>query len=488
MRKLRAVWAQSPPRLLSYLLDPVWFYALLGTYEDEPIVWDKWQVSHLRDYSRVRFREKSPQIGFSWMCAAEAVWESIMFEDVASGFISVDQREAQNKILYARKLYDGLPKFVQEWVPIVRDSMEALDFGSTARPSQLVSLPATAGMRGRNMSVYLDECDFYKDGGISAYRAAIGRISRGGGRVTGGSTCMGVDTLLDQQMQGVNTVSTVKVSIARFPYTVVENPEQMEAIMLAKETLDPEDFAEEYECVRAGSSAAPFAPEMVRAATHDNDYGVEVDVDSDRIRRLVLPDPRMPLVCGYDVGKGTGKHPSVASIHGRFPEGWMQMITHSPMKRNGDALTLPEQEAWLVEMMSRCPQMILIPDAQGVGAQIAQALVKRFGTKRVLPMIAGSKPKGLKPQDKAEMITDMKRAMEAGEFWLMQDKEQFQQFVRTRKQSGNYVQAGATRRSHFDRFWACAYAQWGIAASRSLESAYSRRGLVVIDMGGQGAA
>jgi phage FluMu gp28-like protein len=156
--------------------------------------------------------------------------------------------------------------------------------------------------------------------------------------------------------------------------------------------------------------------------------------------------------------------------------------------RNGDALNLPDQQDWLIELMVRCPNLRIIPDGQGIGAQIAQALVKQFGPKRVLIMIPGSKPKGFPPQDKAEMITDLKRALEAEELRLMPDREQATQFHRTKKRAGKFVQAGSTKRSHFDRFWATAYAQYGISSGGALESAYSRHGLRVIDMTGSTSA
>jgi phage FluMu gp28-like protein len=157
---------------------------------------------------------------------------------------------------------------------------------------------------------------------------------------------------------------------------------------------------------------------------------------------------------------------------------------HQPSKLNGSPLDLPEQHDWLTEMMVRCPNMRLVPDGQGIGSHIATALQKKFGTRRVVIMLPGSKPKGLKPQDKTEMITETKRALESEELKLMLDREQFQQFRRTKKAPGGvFVQSGATKRDHFDRFWSTCYAQYGIALSKHFDSAYRRHGLAIVSGG-----
>lgn len=489
------MWEKIQARFSGSLLDPVYFWETLGTYEDEPIVFDRWQRVHMRDFSRVRFREKAPQIGFSWTCAAEAVWEAMLFEDSMTGFISVDQREAQNKILYARKLYDGLPYALQALVPIVRDAMEAIDFGTIERPSQLLSLPATAGMRGRRMNVVLDESDFYKDGGMSAYRAGIGRITRGG-RMSVGSTCWGVDTILDRMMkgedaQGEHLDEADVVSTGRFPHVVAEKPIVLEGIEMARKTLDRDDFDEEYNCIRSSGLSDPFSSKLMRECQHTLDLApdedgtnsiIEIKPEGGMIR--VYPAEEEGKFCaGYDIAKGTGRHPSFLSLAQKIGGQWKQIALMQPKTSGKSELSLPQQLEWLIELMTRLPHLRLVPDGQGLGAHIAQELEHRFGKRRVLVMLPGSKPKGLKSQDKTEMITETRRVLEAGDLQLMPDIEQIKQFSRTKKgPGGQYVQRGSSRRDHFDRFWATCYLVYGLAAGGSLDSVYRRRGLSVVGM------
>jgi phage FluMu gp28-like protein len=129
-----------------------------------------------------------------------------------------------------------------------------------------------------------------------------------------------------------------------------------------------------------------------------------------------------------------------------------------------------------------------VPDGQGIGAHIAQALVKEFGERRVLVMIPGSKPENLPVQVPEEMVTETKRMMEDDEMLLMRDKEQIQQFRRTKRTpQGKISQGGTHKRSHYDRMWSTTYASYGIAVSRRKRSAFAG-GLIVVEMGGKRGA
>lgn len=488
-RKIRPVWNTVPSRLMERFLDPAWFWMLLGTYEDEPIVFDRWQVADLHDYSRIRFREKAPQIGMSWLRACEAVWESMLFEDAMTAFISIDQREASEKVLYARKLYEGLPKWIQRWVPYVRENVDELAWGTIARPSRVVSLPNTSALRGRKMSIVGDEADFYRDGGRDAYRVAVGRIARGG-RVTFQSTVFGEGTQIDLMMQGVteagdHDAAADPVSRARFPYPVVENPEVMESIEIARQTLDDADFLEEYECVRGAMGSDPFPAALLRSVQHDEDA---VEVHHENGIGEVLELPATPCIMGYDVGKGSGRHPSIASVFTGIDVPWRQVALHQPMMKSRP-LTLPEQHEWLRYHLRKFGNLKVVPDGQGIGAHIAQALVKEFGEKRVLVMIPGSKPDNMPVQVPEEMVTEVKRQMEDGEFEILHDKEQIKQFRRTKRTpQGKISQGGTQKRSHYDRMWSSAYAAYGIAVTRKKRSPFADHGLVVVQFGGRRGA
>jgi phage FluMu gp28-like protein len=487
-RKLRPMWREVvPPKLLHRLLDPVWFWMLLGTYEDVPIRFDPWQIVDLRDYSRVRFREKAPQIGFSWLRACEAVWEAVLCQDSLTGFVSVDQREASEKVLYALKLYDGLPEVIKAWVPITRSNVDQLDFGDPARPSRIMSIPATAALRGRRMTqVVLDEADFYKDGGMDMFRVAMGRIAHGG-RVSMGSTCFGQDTMIDKGMQQVDEEMDASmrdvmrvISRARYTSAVVENPEVLETIELARSVLDPDAFAEEYDCIRGGLGSAPFPADLIRRQTHS---GATLAVLDDN--ELVWPYPADQMAAGYDVGKT--RNPSVLSLAEKRPgEPWMQIGLVQPRNRTGGHLSLPDQHEWLRRWMTTWPQLKLCVDSVGIGAHMAQALEKEFGRRRVIQMHEGAKPvdRPNHPMTSKEMVTETKRQLEADELQLLPDREQAKQFRRVkRKPNGDYELPNVNDKrddTHYDQFKATVYLSYLLAEYGRLDSVYNHRGLTVV--------
>lgn len=462
---LRPIWmkacSRTTARSAALLHDPVTFFETFAQYEGEPIRFDPWQRAYLRDHSRFRACEKAPQIGFSWLTACEAVWDAIMHLDSTSAFVSVDMREASEKILYARKLYAELPEVFQAWVPLSKDSSDELWLGDAARPSRIMSLPSTtaAGIRGKRMSVYLDEVDFYKDGGRDAFRQALTRLTRGG-HMTMGSTCFGIDTKLDEVMQGKER----NFSRARLPWSVAEQQSVVDMITIARQELSTEDFEEEYECVRGGSGIETFSADLLRFAAHELSVSLTLD---DAISRGTAQ------MIGYDVG--ASRHPAIATLieHGA-DRVWRQTAI---VEMRG--MSLPKQQAQLEALLKEHPTLSLCIDALGIGMHIAQALEAQFGSRIVL-MKAGSRPEDMPKMDKSEMTTELKRALEAGELQIALDREQSLQLRRTRLAAGSKVeQPGSKRATHYDRFWALAYA-WYAVRNAKRESVYERRGLIVI--------
>lgn len=465
--KLRPIWKKLvPARWLPTIISPAAFWTVFGSFEDMPIELSPWEVAHMNDYSVLRARVKAPQIGFSLSCAMEAVHEALVYEDSYTVFVSVDQREAAEKVLYAKKLFDGLPPVFQSAAPIVKDAYDALWFGSTTRPARVESIPQTAALRGRRGNVVLDESDFSRDGGLGAFRIAIGRISLGG-RVTVGSTVWGSDTLLDritrESMVGEDDDLAdirTKFSTAWLPWSVVTRQDQLSRIELAESTLEDFEFAEEYECIRGGRGADTFDAELMRSRTHGDPIAVEVD------GRIVFDDE--DIMIGYDVGEV--RNPSVLSAFAHRGEEWQQVAIYLPQGEDGRVLPLPDQEQLLYELLNANRRIKIVIDAKGIGASIGLKMQRRFGERRVILFRANTKPIGLPSMDRYEVCVELKRQLEAAEFWLMPDRTQYDEFRRTRLISGRVEQHGARKDSHFDVFWADAMASYGIAMSRRVIS------------------
>ncbi len=68
-----------------------------------------YQVEHMLDTSPFRHRDKSRQVGYSYVFAAESVAKSHLKTYQTSIFISMNQDEANEKIRYAESLWDAIP-------------------------------------------------------------------------------------------------------------------------------------------------------------------------------------------------------------------------------------------------------------------------------------------------------------------------------------------------------------------------------------------
>lgn len=433
---------------------------LFGSYEGAPIVLDRWQAAFLRDPRRYVAGEKAPQIGASLTMAMLALWEAMLISGSTTSFVSVDQREAANKIVYAKRLYYELPEQFQSWVKVTKDSVE--EFGISDRPgfdARLLSIPNTSALRGRKTNVVLDECDFYRDGGESSFRVSMGRIQRGGW-MRMFSTCFGVDTQLDRVMQGEDR----NFARYRLPWTVVENADALAAIEIARQELSPDDFAEEYECIRGGGSTS-FGADLLRRQMH-----------GDRLVDISDIEDYGELVIGADIG--TAEHPTVCSVLERHADGVWRQSSLTELRH----MSLPKQTEMFIEILSRLPRAVLALDATGIGTHIGQQLHERF-RRRVIALKIGSRPEGLPPQDRSEFVTEFKRALEAGEVELGSDREQTLQFRRTKILSaGKVEQRGSKKKTHYDKAWATMYAWYGTRVGRR-RSVYERRALRVLSIG-----
>ncbi len=135
--------------------------------------WEAFQLRHLDDDGTFRIENKSRQIAWSWLSAAEAVAVAVLGKE-SSMFVSINLDEATEKIRYARMVYEalrigGLPK-------ISRDNRLALEFDNGAR---LLSLPAKPPRGRSRFNVYLDEFAHVRDA-RQIYTAALPVISKGG--------------------------------------------------------------------------------------------------------------------------------------------------------------------------------------------------------------------------------------------------------------------------------------------------------------------
>ena len=157
---------------------------LPGAAQYEAARWEHFQIAHLEDDSTFRIENKSRQIAWSWLTAAEAVAVALLYGQ-SSLFQSINLQEAQEKIRYARNVINALPPAMRP--KLTSDNKQELEFDNGAR---LVSLPGTPSRGKAQFHVYLDEYAHIRED-VAVYTAILPVISKGGRRLRIGSSPMG---------------------------------------------------------------------------------------------------------------------------------------------------------------------------------------------------------------------------------------------------------------------------------------------------------
>lgn len=140
---------------------------------------------------------KSRQIGFSTVIGAEgfqkaaiAPWVRRPYE---ANYVSVNQKEAADKVEIVRRLYHSMPDVLKAdgikpelWT----DAQNEIAFGRPPYQGTLVSQPASSAIRGGRKDIYFDEFAHIRDA-KKLYQAALPAITRGDSRITIVSTPLG---------------------------------------------------------------------------------------------------------------------------------------------------------------------------------------------------------------------------------------------------------------------------------------------------------
>lgn len=181
--------------VLAQLVHPAVWLETLTELDGAPFVLEPYQVRFLNDRSFFRIVNKSRQIGFSTILAGEALANACMGNGYRANIVSINQKEASDKIEIARNLYHSIPDEFKEMTPSLKpnlwtDSDTELSFHRSPHTSTIISQPASAAIRGGRKDIYFDEFAHIRDA-AKLYRAATPAIIRGNSRLTIISTPLG---------------------------------------------------------------------------------------------------------------------------------------------------------------------------------------------------------------------------------------------------------------------------------------------------------
>lgn len=178
-------------------ISPAVFLEALTELNGSPFLLEPYQIRLLNDKSLFRLVNKSRQIGFSTIIAAEGFQKGAVApwlkKPYTANYVSVNQNEAGDKIEIVRRLYHSVPDSLKEsgikpelWT----DAQNEMAFGRPPHQGTLISQPASSAIRGGRKDIYFDEAAHIRDF-KKLYQAALPAITRGDSRITIVSTPLG---------------------------------------------------------------------------------------------------------------------------------------------------------------------------------------------------------------------------------------------------------------------------------------------------------
>lgn len=435
----------------------------------EDAKWEKFQIDELNNDSMFGLERKCRQVGWSFLIAMRGVADAIL-DSRSSVYNSINQREAQDKIRYARAIYENL-EFIK--LPrIIIDNRQELEFENGAR------LVSSAGGRGiPNSNFFIDEAA-WKQNAREIYTAAVPVISKGGTFRIGSSTngASGVfweiDTESFQPFPDFVRTSTkwweveafctdVAAAVKEAPaMRTVERVEKFATprlkIIIANMVL--EDFQQEYEAVYVDETTAWITWDEIKANSHENLY---VEISSDRnsitnalqaIERLAanLQNVEPAFAVGVDIGRTRNTTEIYAvglSSTQTFP--LRLMITL-------DNCEYDDQKAVLQKVMT-LPVVKMLIDKNGIGNNLAENMEKSYPSKCEGAQFTN--------ESKRLWATDLKMFFQQRKILIPVDRDlsyQIHSIKRMVTAARNLVfDTERNEKHHADKFWALALAVSG---------------------------
>ena len=450
----------------------------------EDAKWEHFQLMHLQDDGMGRIENKSRQIAFSWLCAAEAVADGIL-TGTGSIFQSMNLDEAQEKIRYAKNVMYGLPKGCRP--KLLTDNKSELEFDNGAR---LISFPGTPQRGKGQFNVYLDEwAHMQHDREI--YTATLPILSKGDGRIRGGSSPMGASGMFwevfEQELQeypGFTRKITpwweiqafcIDVATAYREAPLLTTRERVyrfgnDRIVMIYENSIEEDFQQEYETTFVDETTAWISWANIRRNQSDSlicHHITSVD-DTSKLIDDLHTDIKSGLIESVLVGGiDIGRHRDLTEffVIGKATTGQLPLRAMISLANT----RYEDQEYCMHRLITELPFTNVLIDQNGIGNQLAENLAR--STRKVEGVNFANANKEL-------WAVEVRVQAEKGNVPIPNNRDLAYQIHSIKKTvtaaKNNVFDAEKNEKHHADKFWAWALAIWAAQSKRKVAKARSR--------------
>lgn len=448
--------------------------------------WEAFQLQHLNNESLLAITDKSRQIGWSWIAAAEAVAYACLNKRQDSIFTSINQDEAGEKIRYAKQIIESLDSQVRP--RLIIDNRLEIEFQNGSR---LISHPCRP-VRGKARSrVYLDEFAHYaQDRDI--YKSAL-PVTTKGGVIRIGSTPLGAGgmfwEIFDQKLQpypgyvrfyvpwwranalckDTKTASVVVPSMQTDERVKAFGTDRLVQIF---QNMVLEDFQQEYECNWIDDAIAWIDWELIKKAQALDQAGNLVYVRAksvdqamvaiEQVAALIQAGKIEPVLAGGgDIGR---KRDTTEFIFvGRATTGQIPYRLGITL----DRVEFDDQAAVLNRALEILPVSQFLIDGYGIGMQLAENAMRRWGDKVQTGDFTN--------ENKSLWAVELKLRFQRQEIPIPTLRDLAYQIHSVRRKVTDAktivfdVEEESEEKHHADQFWALALAAWAAKSSVGAE-------------------
>lgn len=469
-----------------FRLYPTWFFEALVEFQDSPLILEPYQVAYLLDESTFKITNKGRQMGGSMQLAMAKFHRAYTTPSYRCDIISINLKEATDKIKYIRNFWDTLPPRYQ--LPLEIDNALSIGFHKGNQRSVINSLAASTGIRGGRKEIVFDEFAHIPKN-ADLFKAALPAIMNGDLTIDLVSTPMGrYNIFADIWFNEPDTTGKRPFSyFSRHEFIWFEtqrflkestNPhaaraywedelhsdmEKMDELidlfandkLLAIRHMYPRDyFLQEFCGHFIDDSAALFSLDLINSCLRS-----PVGSADDQVEEYLEPWEERPennenyLSMGVDFGQ-SGESDDKTSFHivEKTKNGSILKHRYSRTLNKKQFPDFPSQAEEIVRVAKRFKVNRMNCDNTGLGLGIVP-LIQKMAPEIHVDGISFT------VAVKEEMVMNLKTMMEQGLVWIMSDDTLLQSEIHGMR--GDATPSGRIRyhgEPHDDNFWAFALA------------------------------
>lgn len=471
----------APTKTAFFLLE----YLDLPAATDIPgAAWEPFQESQLSYTGLLGITNKSRQVGWSWLAAADAVSWGIQVPRTTSLFVSINQDEAGEKIRYARQVIEALPLGKQP--RLTTDNKYELEFTNGSR---LISHPCRPVRGKARARVYLDEFAHYAED-RAIYQSAVPVLSKGG-VLRIGSSPLGASGLFweiytqtTRPYPGYkrwkipwwligNLCNEVARAAREAPTLLTEDRVRRFGTGRLQEIYDNiplEDFCQEYECAWVDEAIAWIDWELIKRNQQLDQAG--------HLEHFIARTPDAALQAIDSLAEAIAEHRIETALVGGMDIGRKHDTTELTLLGKSTTNALPfrlgitldrvefdTQFQILGAVLDRLPVITILIDSYGIGMEFSERATRRWGVRAQQAMFTNP--------NKELWANETKMRFQRSEIPIPTDRELVYQIHSVRRKTTDaktqVFDVEDTEKHHADKFWALALAIWAGRANAAAQ-------------------